>query len=343
MSETTNYDPVSVEDANGRILTGIGVTKASLEDAIDAASSSPDEKPEPTPAEAPTTPAITDPPKRTHGQKRFAQLTAEREEEVRQRQAVERERDDLRTKLAAAELRVTPSPTPSRVEEPPKTAATPPPVTATRPKPTEDEVGTKYQTYGDYVEDLSDWKAEQRIQKLDLDAQIRTGYDRIEADRASRTLADQNASAVARGRAAYPDFDAAVTQSPVSTSINWGFFDQAQTMPRLQLIIAHPQSEHVRYGLVKNPEKALALSVETDIGKFIEGLNQFVPGAAVAPPASTGIAGMSIAPPPYQPVAAGSKTTVTPSADLARKGGFDFDKSGYRERRAAERGIRRMK
>lgn len=341
MSETTNYDPVSVEDANGRILTGVGVTKASLEDAIDASSSSSDPDPEPPPAAAPVTPT-TDPPKRTHGQKRFAQLTAEREEESRQRQAVERERDDLRTKLAAAELRVTPSPAPpARVEEPPKTAATPTP--ATRTKPTEDEVGTKYATYGDYVEDLSDWKAEQRIAKLDLDAQIRTGYDRIEADRASRTVADHNAAVIQRGRAAYPDFDAAMSTSAVAQSLNWGFFDEAQTMPRIQLIVMHPQSEHVRYGLAKHPEKALALAVEKDVGKFLEGLNQFVPGAAVALPASTGRPGMSIAPPPYQPVAAGSKTTVTPSAELVQKGGFDFDKSGYRERRAAERGIRRMK
>lgn len=329
MSEPANYESVSVEDANGRILTGVGVTAESLHDAIDSSFSA-TEAPK-IEAPAATSPAIIEePPKRSHGQKRFAQLTAEREEESRQRVSVEKERDDLKARLASLERSPVPLQAATLAPEP-ATAATP----ATRAKPTEDMVGTTYQSYADFVEDLSDWKAEERISKLNLDAQIRTQYDRIEADRASRTLQDQNASAVARGRAAYADFDAAVTQSPVARSIDWG--------PRIQLIIAHPQSEHVRYGLAKHPEKALALSVEPDVSKFIEGLNQFVPGAAVASPASTGLAGMSIAPPPYQPVAAGSKTTVTPSAELARKGGFDFDKSGYRERRAAERGVRRMK
>lgn len=32
----------------------------------------------------------------------------------------------------------------------------------TRPKPTEDEIGTKYQSYPEFVEDLADWKLEQR-------------------------------------------------------------------------------------------------------------------------------------------------------------------------------------
>ncbi len=72
----------------------------------------------------------------------------------------------LKRQLAALKALEAPAPaaTPSRTEptrtlEPRQTRTD---ATATRTKPTEDEIGTKYQTYGDYVEDLADWKAEQR-------------------------------------------------------------------------------------------------------------------------------------------------------------------------------------
>ena len=65
-------------------------------------------------------------------------------------------------------------------------------------------------------------------------------------------------------------------------------------------------------------------------GVTIAGL---VPTARAAAPAWTP------PPPPYAPVGASSPTTPTPSSELAKKG-FDYDASGYRAKRAAERGIK---
>lgn len=52
------------------------------------------------------------------------------------------------------------------VQQPPASSprqdASTPKLEPTRPKPTEDQIGEKYATYGDFVEDLSEWKFEQR-------------------------------------------------------------------------------------------------------------------------------------------------------------------------------------
>lgn len=60
-------------------------------------------------------------------------------------------------------MKATPAPPDKQFIRP----ATPPPRTAAavpglRAKPSEDEVGTKYSSYADFVEDLSDWRAEAR-------------------------------------------------------------------------------------------------------------------------------------------------------------------------------------
>jgi hypothetical protein len=70
---------------------------------------------------------------------------------------------------------------------------------------------------------------------------------------------------------------------------------------------------------------------------------KLAPNGSVATPASTAASGSVPPPAPYQPVGSGSTTTALPSAELARKGGYDFDKSGYREKRAAERGVSRRR
>ncbi len=70
----------------------------------------------------------------------------------------------LKRQIAAvrAELGTgTPEPV-KTVESRPEPARQSEPVTATRTKPIEDEIGTKYQTYADFTEDLADWKWEQR-------------------------------------------------------------------------------------------------------------------------------------------------------------------------------------
>jgi len=69
-----------------------------------------------------------------------------------------------------------------------KPPATPPrleaPSTRTKPKPDDlnEKGAAKYATYEDYVEDLSDWKTEQRIAKLEADRQAETQRQLLEKE-----------------------------------------------------------------------------------------------------------------------------------------------------------------
>ncbi len=88
----------------------------------------------------------------------------------------------LKRQIAALKALETPAPaakaeTPAPKAEPTRTPAAP--VKAeTRAKPTEDEIGTKYQTYGEFVEDLADWKVEQRELAKQTEAQTREATER---------------------------------------------------------------------------------------------------------------------------------------------------------------------
>jgi hypothetical protein len=106
-------------------------------------------------------------------------------------------------------------------------------------------------------------------------------------------------------------------------------------------ILSLPNAHHVAYALAKDPalyQKAVTAN-PIEFGQLIAAV---APPSSVASPASTGRVGSVPPPAPYQPVGSGSKTTAPTSAE-ATKGGYDFDKSGYRERRAAERGVTRRR
>lgn len=82
--------------------------------------------------------------------------------------AAEAERDALK---ARPSVPAAPQPQPTQAQpearhEPPAAQPWQPP--PTRPKPTEDEVGTKYAQYSDFTEDLTDWKIEQRDAARDI-------------------------------------------------------------------------------------------------------------------------------------------------------------------------------
>ncbi len=333
MSDTETMTSV---EQDGRILTGVGVSAEELETTLER-HARPGTEPLPQPESDPPAESqqpVTDTPrneqgqftKPTRGQKRFDQLTKEREDASRRADAAERERDELKQRLA-----VTTSPTPSAPA--PATPAPEPvrePATAphSRQKPMEDQVGTTYQTYGEYVEDLADWKAEQRLATMDFDARIRAS---IEADRASRSRQDTVTQAVTRGRAAFADFDA-VLNAPHMTAANW-------PADKIEAIASVDAPEQVQYALGKDP--ALAERLRTlDPITFGRELTKLIAPVSVASPASTARTMVATPPAPYQPVAGGGKTTVPSSADLASRGDSDFDRSGYREQRARERGVK---
>jgi hypothetical protein len=330
-------EQVTVEQ-DGRTLTGVGADPASLAATMERHAPEPATDDHAAPQEAPSSPpeapispsgeettsGLTRNPdgtfkKPSRAQRRFDQITAERE-------AAKREAADLRAQFDAYKQQQTQTqhPAPVPPSEPP-----PPPRPPTRPKPTEDQVGTAYPSYADFVEDLADWKAEQRLSAVDFDARIRTS---IEADRASRTRDERDLTSIGRGRSRYPDFDAVLQGADHFRDGNWPLY-MGQAISEL------PEPEHVYYQLAK--DRALAERLRNmEPVQLGMALQQLVAPTAVAPLASTARTMSSPPPAPYQPVAGGGTTTVPSSAELAMRSGSDYDHSGYREQRARERGVK---
>ncbi len=340
MSDVDTVTPISAEQ-DGRILTGVGVTVDSLESTMER--HAPPEADDPTPPELAPSAQEADPTpnpsqtaagdrnpdgtfkKLTRGQKRFEQLTGEREAEKRRADAAERERDELRQQLT----KTAPS-APQAVETPAReslpAATAPHSAEPDFERDYESKVGETYATYGAAVQAFN--RDSFAFHQTELDARIRTS---IEADRASRTRQEHVATIVARGRAAFPDFDA-VLNAPHMQVGNWSY-------DKIEAIAALEAPEHIQYALGKDP--ALAERLRTaDPVRFGMELARLMPSAAVASPASTGRTMVPTPPAPYQPVAGGGSTTVPSSAELAQRADSDFDRSGYRERRARERGVK---
>jgi hypothetical protein len=338
MADTTEtaatIEQHDIELPNGVVVSGMGGDVDALREAFEerheertGETPEPEPEPEPTPdepkpaavAKTVETPKVD---KRTRGQKRFDELTLKAEDAARRADAAEAKAKELEAKLAAAPVVEPKPPVPTREE-------TQPIVTAGRPKPTEAEVGAKYQTYADFIEDLADWKAEQRISAAQKDLDARTTA-RIEAERASRSRTDRASEAMTRGRTVYPDFDAVL-----------GTVNDILIPPDYQQAILSVESpEHVMYALAKDRTKLQTiLKIQSGVQLGL-ALAKLVPSAAVASPASTApVVRTTNAPAPVQPVGASARTTSPTSAELADHGD-DFDSSGYRERRAKELGRR---
>ncbi len=302
MSEQASQN-VSVEQ-NGRVLTGgPGTSMEALEQAIERTA------PEPTTeAETKATPA-SDEPKATRGRERFSELTHQREEANKRAHEANERAIALADRLERLEKQTAQA----GKQEPPE-ASQPPPVSApsvsTSGKPSEDEVGTTYKTYGEYVEALTDWKSEQREAAV---AQQREHTARGERWNQTRETA----------RVQYPDFDQMIASGP-GADIDIG----AQ---RMQYLLDTPGGEHVIYRLAKDADAArrVAGMSDFDFGILFKGL---VPSEQPAAPPQRA----SKAPAPYVPVNGGGRTAAKSSADAAKAGNFDE----FRIARAAERGVK---
>jgi hypothetical protein len=322
---TAPPDPSAVvtHEQDGRVLSGVGVTVDQLAETMDRHAPPDPAPPAPAPPAPPVasaagveTPATPDPTAQpqTRGRARFSELAAQRDSERQKREAAERERDELKARLAQQ-----PS-APAERREPERAPEPPPP---TRPEPSEDEIGGKYPTYAAFTKDQALWVWEQQQQAMR--SEIQRG---IEQDHVARRFYEHRESTWQKGRAAYPDFDRLLQEGPGG---------QVQMpMERIHAIYASPASEHLQYVIMKDAQLAHYLAQLSPIG-FGVALAQLTAqhsgnghGNGTAPP--------PLPPAPYAPVGSGSKTTVPPATELAK--GFDFDKSGYRERRAAERGVK---
>jgi hypothetical protein len=295
-------------------LTGAGETEASLREGLPKA---PD-----------AMPATTDKPSR--GQKRFSQLTSERDQEAHKRAEAERERDELKARIATFEASRTSAPAPVAAAVPPSAA----PVSSAKfSYPTYDAAAAQNPnlSWDDWNDGKIEARAKFELQQVDFEALVR---NRIEADQASRAFNTTVKSMLDRGKDVYPDFDA-VRQSGPGVMITLGPTVE-KGAERAQMIAQMPNGEHLFYAIARSAEVAHALARMSDY-QFGMALSSIAPSNPAASPASTGSAGFTVAPPPMQPVGSGSKTAVPSAVDLAERGGEDYDASGFREQARRER------
>lgn len=317
-------EQVSVED-NGRILTGVGVPAESLSAAMDRGTPEPVTPERATPATDPATPDTTTATsadastvernddgtfKKTRGQRRFDALTKEREDAHRAASTVAAENADLRRRLEALER------APNR---PSVAAEVEPPIDATPAKPALEQ----FTSYEDWQEALTDWKVARAEEKLLKEFDARASK-RLDDERASRSLAESIESVWAKGREVFPDFEESMRLDTVDLTPVKDLL--------LHAALRSGRPERVFYAISKDP--AFAADVLKARDPLTMGLliADRVPVASVASPASTRPTVVTKAPPPYQPVGSGSKTTSPPLEDLAAKGDFD----AYKARRHSD-------
>jgi hypothetical protein len=312
-AELDSNQPVSVTIGDIE-LTGAGETEASLREGLPKA---PD-----------AMPATTDKPSR--GQKRFSQLTSERDQEAHKRAEAERERDELKARIATIESSRTSAPAPVAAAVPPSAA----PVSSAKfSYPTYDAAAAQNPnlSWDDWNDGKIEARAKFELQQVDFEALVR---NRIEADQASRAFNTTVKSMLDRGKDVYPDFDAVRSSGP-GVMITLGPTVE-KGAERAQMIAQMPNGEHLFYAIARSAEVAHALARMSDY-QFGMALSSIAPSNPAASPASTGSAGFTVAPPPMQPVGSGSKTAVPSSVDLAERGGEDYDASGFREQSRRER------
>lgn len=326
MADAETVDPnAQVSHAeHGRTLTGVGVDAEQLAETMERHAPPTPEPSKPSETVQPSTPEPAAPAEPSRGRKRFSDLTKERDAaneraaaKEAEAQAAIRERDELKARLS----------TPPSTPEPSKPAevAKPTEVKPTRPEPSEEEIGTKYATYGEFARDVARWVVEQdRAQAAASDA------DRVRAviasERQHESVMAKVQEARERGRKTYADFDTLLS-SPTG-AIDLGR-TKAESVERVLFIAQHPQSEHIQYAILK--DEALARKLQTSdpytFGVTIAGL--------VAPQPSKAERNWTPPPSPHPTVGASSPTSSPSSAELAHKGDYD----AYKRKRAAELGI----
>jgi hypothetical protein len=272
----------------------------------------------------------------TRGRARFSELAQQRKDAEARAAAAEKERDELKARLAQpspAPAAQTPPAHQAQPEAPAQPAWTPP---ATRPEPSEDEIGEKYTTYAAFTKDQALWVWEQARAKEKAQEQ------QEKQQQQQRDWATSYTSALADAKMRYPDYDTQVAQ------VDAQFAAQQVVIPQVLLdaIVSSPRGPDVSYYLATHQDEYRALIQEAwgvNHPQSIALVRRVLEAKLPAVPKPNGHAqpaAISQAPAPFAPVGTGSKTTVPTSAELADKGTMDYDKSGFRERRAAERGIK---
>lgn len=328
MADATNYEPVSVEDSHGRILTGVEVTpdeltatmarhapetepSATAAPAEDTAASTParDESGKFTsPTAEPETPVETPPDAHPETPKKPRGNTKTREEAIERATWLRRQAEERAASLEAEAARLK-----AELDSLKRPAPTAQPSAAGFP--TEEQYFAQHPDapYSAYWDAKLDWKLAQVEQQRQ--AQAAQQHVSTQVDTFNRNVL-----------AKYPDFDGLV-QEAAAAGLRF-------SQPLSQALLSHPQGIDWAYQLVKDPATAQRLSSMDPValGLALASLG----GGSSVPTAQETRPRTSAAPAPIQPVGSGSKTTA-PSLDQLADKGDDYDSSGYREARAAQR------
>lgn len=254
---------------------------ADAEDAAEAGETAADsetaeDSPEPEETEEET------PKKKNRGlSKRFAELTRERKEAEARAAAAERK---------LAELRAAPR-QPASTEPAPAAPSGAPPAT----KPTVEQ----FENYEEFVEALTDWKAEQREQARER-AEAERERERENERAKSAWDAKQEAA-----REKYADYDDAVNQ------------DLAITPVMQHVILRSEQGADLAYYLGSHPEECQRLASLDDVqaARELGRLEaRLAPASSPSVPTTKTPTRSSSAPAPIRPVAAASPASGAPAA-----------------------------
>jgi len=311
-----SLEPTSVEQ-DGRVYTGVGLDETAIEQALsetsfgqkaDAAAAEPATPAAPTPARADNGQfaAPTDEKPLTRGQRRFSQLTSERDKAQSRAEAAERELATLRASATQ----------PQTAESRPAPEASPQPDT-TRPEPTIEQFTSAADPLTEYLKALTDWKLEQT-----LDVRLQA---RLEAERTSRQVQTAVADSWERGAGTYADFKDVIQRSSVR-------------IPNaiLGVIAQAPGSEHIQYALASDDKLAQQVASMTDPVALGLLLGRLGSGPASALPASPARPATTKAPPPVQPVRGASRTASPSPDELATAGNYQ----DYKATRHAQMGVK---
>lgn len=236
--------------------------------------------------------------------------------------ALEEENRRLReqTKPPAAEA---PKPEPAKAAE-------------SRPKPTpadkDDKGNPKFKTYEEFLEDLSDWKVEQRIAKLEQDTAKKTAEQQVATEQ--RAISERWAEQVTAARAKHADFDTVALDKdlpiPAGSAVEQWVLDSEIGTDILYHLASHP--DELREINAMPPVKA-ARALTILEAELTDAAPAAPPAKTTEPPADKGANRVSKAPPPAREVGSRGSAAGYSAAEEALANG-DFD--AYRRHKNAE-------
>lgn len=203
-----------------------------------------DEKPATTTADSWTDPETGDdiPGKPSRYQRRLSKLWEKGESERQMREAAEKRATDAEARLAARDAAPRQPSTTETAEDDKALAMAA--QARIRPKPDRAAIGTTYQTYEDYVEDVAIWGGELASEKRAILAESQ--HAQTAQEQVQSIFAQERISA----KADYPDFDAVTSQDLPITQAIWDATLHAPTGLK----------GHVLYWLGKHPDETARIS-----------------------------------------------------------------------------------